>query len=84
MMETWQAFSEDDGATWTNFNISSVAWDPDKAFKKSGSFIGDYTGLAASVAVVYPVWSDGRNSPGPPYGKTDIYTNVEIRPAANN
>jgi hypothetical protein len=84
MMETWQAFSEDDGATWTNFNISSVAWDPDKGFKKSASFIGDYNGLAASVAVVYPVWSDGRNSPGPPNGKTDIYTNVEIRRGGDN
>jgi hypothetical protein len=84
MMETWQAFSEDDGANWINFNISSVAWDPDKGFKRSGSFIGDYTGLAASVAVVYPVWSDGRNSAGPPNGKTDVYTNVEIRRAADN
>ena len=84
MMETWQAFSEDDGATWTNFNISSVAWDPDKAFKGSGSFIGDYTGLAASSSVIYPVWSDGRNSPGAPDGKTDIYINVEIRRGGDN
>ena len=84
MMETWQAFSEDDGATWTNFNISSVAWDPDRSFRTRGNFIGDYTGLAASTAVVYPVWSDGRNSTGPPNGKTDIYTNVEIRPSSNN
>jgi hypothetical protein len=84
MMETWQAFSADDGATWTNFNISSVAWDPENAFFSSGSFIGDYNGLAASTSVIYPVWSDGRNSPGAPYGKTDIYTNVEIRRSADN
>jgi hypothetical protein len=79
MMETFQAFSADDGATWKNFNISSVAWDPDDSFGSCGCFIGDYTGLAASNAVIYPVWTDGRNSPGAPLGETDIYTNVEIR-----
>jgi hypothetical protein len=79
MIETFQAFSEDDGQTWTNFNISSVAWNPDKSFFTSGRFIGDYNGIAASDAVIYPVWTDGRNTPGPPNGKTDIYTNVEIR-----
>jgi hypothetical protein len=28
--------------------------------------------------VVYPVWTDGRNTSGPPLGQTDIFTNVEI------
>jgi hypothetical protein len=79
MMETFQAFSADDGSTWKNFNISSVAWDPDDSFFTCGCFIGDYTGLAASNAVIYPIWTDGRNSPGAPLGETDIYTNVEIR-----
>jgi hypothetical protein len=34
--------------------------------------------LAASDEVVYPVWTDGRNSGGPPLGQTDIFVNVEI------
>jgi hypothetical protein len=79
LMETFQAFSPDDGATWSNFDISSTAWEPNDSFFNCGCFIGDYNALAASTSVVYPVWSDGRNSPGKPLGETDIFTNVEIR-----
>jgi hypothetical protein len=78
LIETFQAFSADDGATWINFNISTVSWNPDKSFFSCGCFIGDYNGLAASNAVIYPVWTDGRNSAGKPIGQTDIFTNVEI------
>jgi hypothetical protein len=78
LMETFQAFSPDDGATWRNWDISSVAWNPDDAFFKCGCFIGDYNAIAASTQVVYPVWTDGRNSAGPPLGQTDIFTNLEI------
>jgi hypothetical protein len=78
LMETFQAFSPDDGNTWQSSNISSVAWNPDDAFFNSGSFIGDYNAIAASTQVVYPVWTDGRNSAGKPLGQTDIFTNVEI------
>ncbi len=78
MMETFQAFSSDDGATWTNFDISTAAWNPNTSFFSSGDFIGDYNQIAASTQVVYPVWTDGRNSPGQPFGETDIFTNVEI------
>lgn len=79
LIETFQAFSPDDGRTWTNFNISTAAWDPDKSFFSCGCFIGDYNGLAASNAVIYPIWTDGRNSPGAPNGETEIFTSVEIR-----
>ncbi len=82
LIETFQAFSSDDGATWTNFDISTAAWNPDNSFFNCGCFIGDYNGLAASSSLVYPVWTDGRNSPGPPNGVTDIFTNVEISPIA--
>jgi hypothetical protein len=34
---------------------------------------------AASDDVIYPVWTDGRNTPGRPLGQTDIFTNVEIQ-----
>jgi hypothetical protein len=79
MMETFQAFSSNDGLTWTNWNISSVAWNPDDSFFSCGCFIGDYNAIAASTRVVYPVWTDGRNSAGSPNGQTDIFTNVEIQ-----
>lgn len=78
LIETFEAFSPNDGASWTNADISTTAWNPDTSFFACGCFIGDYTGFAASNAVRYPVWTDGRNSPGLPRGSTDIFTNVEI------
>jgi hypothetical protein len=78
---TFQGRSVDDGLTWTNQRIGTKAWNPDNGFFKSGAFIGDYSGLAASDEVIYPVWTDGRHSAieisG--IGETDIFTNVEIR-----
>ena len=58
-----------------------MSWDPDNGFFKSGSFIGDYSGLAAADNVIYPVWTDGRNSAiaQTGIGETDIFTNVEIK-----
>jgi len=80
-ISTFQAQSKDDGLTWSNFRLSTEAWDPDLGFFKSGAFIGDYSGLAASDQVVYPVWTDGRDSAieETGIGETDIFTNVEIR-----
>src|SRR5205085_2904827 len=73
LIETFMAESKHGG--WANENISSVAWNPNLAFFASGSFIGDYNGLAvAPDDFEYPVWADGRNSPGPPKGQTDIFT----------
>ena len=80
MIETFQADSTDGGATWSNTDISSVAWNPKAGFFANGSFIGDYIQIAASDRVIYPVWTDGRNSPGSPLGQTDIFLNVEISP----
>lgn len=78
---TGQAQSTDDGLTWKNFRASTESWDPDLGFFKSGAFIGDYSGLAASDQVIYPVWTDGRDSSieETGIGETDIFTNVEIR-----
>ncbi len=78
---TGQAQSKDDGLTWKNFRASTESWDPDLGFFKSGAFIGDYSGLAASDQVIYPVWTDGRDSSieETGIGETDIFTNVEIR-----
>jgi len=81
-IETFQGLSVDGGETWTNFNISTEPWDPDEVFYGAGFrfFIGDYNGLAASTAVRYPVWTDGRNNPEKGKGQTDIFTNVETGP----
>lgn len=80
MIRTFEAFSSDDGKTWTNRNISTEDWDPNQSFFGCGCFIGDYNWIAASTEAVYPVWTDGRNTPGNPHGDTDIYTNVELAP----
>ena len=77
MVETFQATSTDDGRTWTFQDISSAPWNPNGFYEGAGHFIGDYIGVAASPQVVYPVWTDGRNST-PQHADTDIFTNVEI------
>lgn len=80
-ISTFQGKSTDDGLTWKNHKVSSESWDPDLGFFKSGAFIGDYSGLAASDTVIYAVWTDGRDSSieETGIGETDIFTNVEIR-----
>ncbi len=79
-IDTWQATSKNDGSTWKTFRISTESWNPDWGFFTSGAFIGDYTGIAASNHVVYPVWPDGRNTKffETGIGNTNIETNVEI------
>jgi hypothetical protein len=79
-IDTWQATSTNDGVSWRTYRISTRSWDPDKGFFASGAFIGDYNGIAASNRVVYPVWTDGRNSnfDNNGIGETDIFTNVEL------
>lgn len=80
-INTWQAVSTNNARSFTSNKISTKDWDPNNGFFSSGAFIGDYNGLAASNKVVYPVWTDGRNSAiaQTGIGETDIFTNVEIR-----
>ena len=80
LIETFQGDSTDGGTTWKNTDISSVPWNPNRSFFSSGAFFGDYNGIAAAPGKLYPVWTDGRNTPGPPNGQTDIFTNVETGP----
>jgi hypothetical protein len=79
MIDTFQATSTDGGLTWRNYRISSASFDPRQSFFTCGCFIGDYNQIAVSDEVIYPAWTDGRNSPGRPAGDTDMFTNVEIR-----
>lgn len=78
LIETFQGDSGEGARNWANRDISTHSWDPNLSFFSSGAFAGDYNGLAAGNGVIYPVWTDGRNSPGPPHGDTDIWTNVEL------
>lgn len=76
-IETFQALSSDGGETWSSVDVSTEPWNPNQSFFTCGCFIGDYNAIAASDDVVYPVWTDGRNTAGRPAGDTDIFTNVE-------
>jgi hypothetical protein len=76
LIETFVGVSTDGGQTWENELISDVAWNPGDAFFSCGCFIGDYNGIALGGSLVYPVWTDARNSPGRPLGQADIFTDV--------
>jgi hypothetical protein len=78
LIDTWQAVSHDNGQTWINSRLSTVRWNPDLGFFKSGAFIGDYMGAVAGSHVFYPVWVDGRTTQiaTTGIGNTDIFTNV--------
>jgi hypothetical protein len=80
-INTWEARSTNDGATWTSQRISTRSWNPNLGFFSSGAFIGDYNGIAVSSTNVYPVWTDGRNTAiaRTGIGNTDIFTDVEPR-----
>ena len=78
-IETFEGRSGIDGRNWSNKDISTQRWNPNQSFFGSGAFIGDYNGFAAGDGVMYPLWTDGRDTPGPPLGQTDIWTDVELR-----
>ena len=78
-IETFQGASGIGGQNRSNTDISTKSWNPNSSFFSSGSFFGDYNGFAVGDSgVMYPIWSDGRNTPGPPLGQTDVWTNVEL------
>jgi hypothetical protein len=78
-IETFEGRSGINGRNWSNKDISTKRWNPNQSFFGSGAFIGDYNGFAAGAGVMYPLWTDGRDTPGPPLGQTDIWTDVELR-----
>src|SRR5919201_6531593 len=75
-INTWQAVSRNDTASFSSAKISTRDWDPNLGFFTSGAFIGDYNGLAASNGAVYPVWTDGRDDAigQTGLGETDVFT----------
>ncbi len=57
----YQAFSTDQGQTWTEFPVTDVMVHP-------GTFIGDYHGMAAQAGLLLGMWFDTRINPsGDPY-----------------
>ena len=57
----YQAFSTDQGQTWTEFPVTDVMVHP-------GTFIGDYHGMAAQAGLLLGMWFDTRIIPsGDPY-----------------
>ncbi len=81
-INTWQAVSSNDAASFASSKISSTDWDPNLGFFTSGAFLGASTGLAASTEAVYAVWTDGRdNAIGQTgLGETDIFTKFQKNP----
>jgi hypothetical protein len=77
-INTWQAVSGNNAASFSSAKISSTDWNPNDGFFTSGAFIGDYNGLAASDRQVYPVWTDGRDDAigETGIGETDIFTDA--------
>ena len=65
--DEYVTMSTDGGLTFSpNVRISEVSANAELQF--SGTFIGDYSGLAATNDFVYPAWVDSRR------GNQDIYT----------
>ncbi len=58
-VETWVAYSEDGGASWTDMAVSDVSFTPSPV--ASGGYMGDYLGISAYDGKVYPTWTDNRS-----------------------
>jgi hypothetical protein len=80
-IDTFQADWTGTPSTFRNRRISTRSWNPNHGFFSVGGNIGGYSGLASANSVIYPAWTDGRNSAfrRTGIGETDIFTNVEIR-----
>ena len=59
--ETWVAYSEDAGVTWSDFRVSDVSFTPAPMPGLATGYMGDYLGISARDGRVYPVWSDNRS-----------------------
>ncbi len=59
--EVWCSNSFDGGDTWEDFRVSDVDFTPAPIAGLAGGYMGDYLGIAARGAKVYPVWTDNRS-----------------------
>lgn len=78
--EVWCANSFDGGDTWEDFRVSDTDFTPAPIPGLAGGYMGDYLGISARDARVYPVWTDNRDGITMTY--TSPYeTNNLARPA---
>ncbi len=66
--EVFCANSFDGGDTWEDFRVSDTDFTPSPIPGLAGGYMGDYLGISARDARVYPVWTDNRT------GTTMTYT----------
>jgi len=59
--EVYSAFSTDAGNTWTDFQVSDVAFTPAPISGLAGGYMGDYLGITSKGGKVYPCWTDNRS-----------------------
>jgi hypothetical protein len=62
-INTWQAVSSNDAASFASSKISSSDWNPNLGSSPAARFIGDYNGLAASTDAVYACGPTGATMP---------------------
>ncbi len=60
-LEAWMAYSEDEGATWTDMRVSDVSFTPSPIPGLADGYMGDYLAITASEGMVYPCWTDTRS-----------------------
>lgn len=70
--EVFCANSFDGGETWEDFRVSDVSFTPSPIPGLAGGYMGDYLGISARDARVYPVWADNRT------GVTMTYTSPYV------
>ncbi|MDP1622684.1 MAG: PKD domain-containing protein [Bacteroidales bacterium] len=58
--EVFTAYSTDAGTTWTDFQVSDVAFTPTAIPGLASSYMGDYLGITSKGGKVYPCWTDNR------------------------
>lgn len=59
--EVFAAYSVDAGQTWSDFQVSDVAFTPSAIPGLADGYMGDYLGITSNGGKVYPCWTDNRN-----------------------
>lgn len=70
MIDAYFAYSEDDGASWTEVRLTPQPWNSaNDGLNRPEQFIGDYLGMAVTANLAWPIYPDTQN------GDPDTYTN---------
>ncbi|MFP4470619.1 MAG: GEVED domain-containing protein [Bacteroidales bacterium] len=77
--EVYCANSFDGGETWEDFRVSDTDFTPAPIAGLAGGYMGDYLGITARDARVYPVWTDTRTGTAMTY-VSPYETNSLARP----